>query len=249
VERDQTDFTQINYGGHEWIVVGNDTDATGELGSWNITASRLAGGGSGIKSPNGTLTLLLRNGDNGGNGYGNSPFREGRDDSATNYSPYSAQFYINNPSGTSWATPNEYPESTLQKKLNDKADALPTREQQLIDPRTFAKTPMTDPWGNTADEIALNPNDNNRPVENQRYWVLSWPEWLQLTSTEARIYKNNVFGTSFDFSDTAWWLRSPRETDYYGYVLSLAFARMARYAMETSSAASDTYTLSVPPSI
>jgi hypothetical protein len=118
VAQGQTTLTQVNFGGHEWIVAGTPTAA----GTNN----------NGLKSPAGTLTLLLKDGDSG---YGNTPFRNigtdpiigGQDESS-------------------------YLGSTLQKAMESAANGLSTKEQGVISTRTLTAADDTN-WPITGGDV------------------------------------------------------------------------------------------------
>jgi hypothetical protein len=189
VSSGQTSFTQINYGGHEWIVVGTDSSPGTPDG--------------GLRSPAGTLTLLLKNGDNNNTGFGNGAFRTGQSTSFPDSSRYSGNtwWYANNPGTPNWVTPSEYRGSTLQQTLDAAAAALPAKERQQIAGRTLTNTNRT-PWGGEIDI------DSSADVSvDARYWALSYSEWLQLTGQDARAYANDA--VPGEYGSLAWWLRSP----------------------------------------
>jgi hypothetical protein len=151
-------YTTVNFGGHQWIVVGKQ-DSTGEKGTtWD---SDHYVGGSGIESPDGTLTLLLKDLDQG-DGFDDTRFRASDN---TDYTSYRS----------------DYQNSDLQKAMVDAAktilDSSP-KEFAVIAPRTLTES---------ADDISYS-SSNSDVVLDQRFWALSRDEWYQLTSTKARAY-------------------------------------------------------------
>ncbi|MCL2037156.1 MAG: hypothetical protein FWG83_07240, partial [Oscillospiraceae bacterium] len=166
------DATIVGFGGKQWSVIGHD--------------------GEGVASEEGTLTLLLANGQS----YGTSAFRTGQSSNPGNgtmkqsTAVYDNWWYANNPSDiTNWNVPREYLGSTLQQRLEAIADELKTsspKEESLIIPRNL-------PGGGGNQHLT---NVAGPAVENARLWALS--------SGEAQ----NVNDTLRGFS-TWWRLRSP----------------------------------------
>ena len=100
--------TQINFAGHEWVVIGN--------AGTDIYTNGTYGGAS---QPTDSVTLLLKNGDVG---FGNSAFR-----AYVSGSGYEGTY----------SNPNDYNDSTLQERLVEIANNLPAKEQGLINERTL----------------------------------------------------------------------------------------------------------------
>ncbi|GHU31730.1 hypothetical protein FACS189497_12790 [Betaproteobacteria bacterium] len=187
--------TQINFGGHEWVVIGNDTK---DIYQGTISAGYLISGDYGntdvsAKQPPGSVTLLL-NGSAGatsvdaGNGFGSSLYR-----ASGNLS------YV--------AAPNEYSGSTLQGVMNDiiTNDMIPDKEQGEINARTL-KPISADLLGWPPNELLENDGINGVATTGQ-FWALSLAEWEAIADGDVRSY-----GTS------SWWLRSP--VDYDDYALA-----------------------------
>ncbi|GHU20812.1 hypothetical protein AGMMS50243_16750 [Betaproteobacteria bacterium] len=178
--------TQINFGGHEWVVIGNSSKDiykgehdSGTYGHANAAAN--------------SVTLLTRNGDEGG-GFGDSAFR-------TYLGGGSGGCYSDNYAGDCMTRPNEYQGSTLQGAMNTIAGGL-GKELGVINARDLES--VGDVLPNTS---ALNSNDgiNGANAGGQMLWALSYPEWRAIAygigSSEATAVRS--YGTS------SWWLRSP----------------------------------------
>ncbi|GHT87435.1 hypothetical protein AGMMS49543_23490 [Betaproteobacteria bacterium] len=182
--------TQINFGGHEWVVIGNDTK---DIYQGNIdpgTAYAISGayGNTAVKQPPGSVTLLL-NGSAGatsvdaGGGFGNSVYRASGN---TDYDIY----------------PNEYNGSTLQGVMDDiiTNDMIPDKEQGEINARILKPISVGLP-GWPPNELLENDGINGVATTGQ-FWALSLAEWEAIADGDVRSY-----GTS------SWWLRSPGSSD------------------------------------
>ena len=108
-------------------------------------------------------------------------------------SPYSqGSYYANNPKGmTPWNSPNEYPGSTLQQKMEAIAASFPVEEQSVLNARTLE-------GGGTYLEPG--PDGFAGPtIENQKVWSLSKDEYLTIKDPTVCSY------------DGTWWMRSAYE--------------------------------------
>ncbi|GHU13177.1 hypothetical protein AGMMS50225_22740 [Betaproteobacteria bacterium] len=183
--------TQINFGGHEWVVIGNDTKDIyqGTIPSPGVLISGAYGNTeASAKQPTGSVTLLL-NGSAGatsvdaGGGFGNSVYRASWD---TDYV----------------AGRNEYNGSTLQGVMNDiiTNDMIPDKEQGEINARTLEPISVNFP-SMSLTELLENDGINGVATTGQ-FWALSAAEWEAIADGDVRSY-----GTS------SWWLRSPGNDD------------------------------------
>ncbi|GHU08435.1 hypothetical protein AGMMS50225_07080 [Betaproteobacteria bacterium] len=182
--------TQINFGGHEWVVIGNNTKDIyqGTIPSPGVLISGAYGNTEvSAKQPPGSVTLLL-NGSAGatsvdaGGGFGNSAYRASGN---TDYDIY----------------PNEYNGSTLQGVMDDiiTNDMIPDKEQGEINARILKPISVGLP-GWPPNELLENDGINGVATTGQ-FWALSLAEWEAIADGDVRSY-----GTS------SWWLRSPATT-------------------------------------
>jgi hypothetical protein len=201
----------VNFGGHQWIIVGTDEDGVGRGTNDN-----------GIKSASETITLLLKNHDIGfGEELDWTHFRTESDNNGvsgltvpgfTEYSNW-GWYYADNPCGPSdsecsdpewknWDKPSDYRGSTLQQAMEKAAATLSDEELRAIAPRTLTADDDTTSWAKITGGA----------VDDQKFWALSYDEWYQLTSQDARAYalynENGEYPDPDDWS-SAWWLRSP----------------------------------------
>ncbi|GHU01203.1 hypothetical protein AGMMS49960_10960 [Betaproteobacteria bacterium] len=177
--------TQINFGGHEWVVIGNNTKDIYQGTITGGVALNGAYGNTAVKQPPGSVTLLL-NGSasatsvDAGGGFGTSVYRASWD---TNYV----------------AGRNEYNGSTLQGVMDAIAVGL-DKEQGEINERTLEPISVAFPgWSWT--ELLENDGINGVATTGQ-FWALSLAEWEAIADGDVRSY-----GTS------SWWLRSPGVDD------------------------------------
>ncbi|GHT95787.1 hypothetical protein FACS1894116_11860 [Betaproteobacteria bacterium] len=179
--------TQINFGGHEWVVIGNDTKDIYQgtiTGGVNFSG---AYGNTAVHQPLGSVTLLLNSRDGGtnpeaGGGFGTSLYR-----TSGNVSYYKH--------------PNEYNGSTLQGAMDAIAVGL-DKEQDVINARNLL--PMTPELPSPFDWDADKQNDgiNGYAAPDQLHWALSVAEWEAIGNNDIRKYPSS------------WWLRSPDVSDY-----------------------------------
>ncbi|GHT87274.1 hypothetical protein AGMMS49543_22830 [Betaproteobacteria bacterium] len=183
--------TQINFGGHEWVVIGNDTKDIYQgtiTGGVNFSG---AYGNTAVHQPLGSVTLLLSSSNGGtgyeaGNGFGTSAYRS--DACGTT------------PGDCKAGKPNEYNGSTLQGAMDAIAGGL-DKEQDVINARTLL--PMTPELPNPSDWDADKENDgiNGYAAPGQLHWALSFAEWEAIGNNDIRKYPSS------------WWLRSPDHSD------------------------------------
>ncbi|GHT89647.1 hypothetical protein FACS1894101_0560 [Betaproteobacteria bacterium] len=145
--------TQINFGGHEWVVIGNT--------SKDIYTNGGAYGSVGAAAN--SVTLLLRNGDEGGY-FDGSAFR-------LYLGSGSGGCYSDDYAGDCVSRPNEYQGSTLQDAMNGIANGLSDKEQNEINARTLT----------TADGIYGNPATG-------LLWALSTDEQNAIGNNDTRKY-------------------------------------------------------------
>ncbi|MDR3212472.1 MAG: autotransporter domain-containing protein [Azoarcus sp.] len=168
----------VGFGGQQWVVIGND--AQGGVYANNATTSP-----SRTPAPTNSITLLLMNGSAGGV-YPNSAFNTNGNDE-NGYSNY-------------------YNGSTLQSVLEGIANALPGKEQGVINPRYLAHVTsnITGEKGYISTYTDRNTGDgiNGADAPDQLLWALSYPEWQKIGDKAVRKYDSN------------WWLRSPMDGYY-----------------------------------
>lgn len=166
---DRDDGTIVGFAGQEWWVIGYD--GTGVYTSAGDTDS---------------VTLLVK----GGNPYGGCNFRSGGEET----DPGGWQSYDRFGDGTEvwWyeprfdAWPNEYKDSTLQRKMQGIYDSFGTGEQRIINARA------------TLDDVeGTSPSD-------QKLWPLSIDEYATLMDVDTTSVCNYGAG---------WWLRSSSSFD------------------------------------
>ncbi|GHU12569.1 hypothetical protein AGMMS50225_20750 [Betaproteobacteria bacterium] len=197
--------TQINFGGHEWVVIGNS--------SKDIYQGSHDGGTYGHANADAnSVTLLSRNGDEGG-GFGNSTFR-------TYLGGGSGGCASGDYAGTCITRPNEYQGSTLQGAMNAIAGGL-GKELGVINARDLES--IGDIEISSTSELNSADGINGADAGGQMLWALSFPEWRAIAygigdsdGTAVRSY-----GTS------SWWLRSPASTITTPLPVSLAAASSA----------------------
>ncbi|GHU18985.1 hypothetical protein AGMMS50243_10050 [Betaproteobacteria bacterium] len=175
--------TQINFGGHEWVVIGNSSKDI-------YQGSHDGGAYGGASAAANSVTLLSINDD-----FGGSKFRTYLGTSSGGCTT------MNTYAGTCMTRPNEYQGSTLQGAMDAIAGGL-GKELGVINERDLESI------GNIGitDYSALNSADGiNGADATGLYWALSYPEWRAIAygigdsdGTAVRSY-----GTS------SWWLRSP----------------------------------------
>ncbi|GHU16693.1 hypothetical protein AGMMS50243_03440 [Betaproteobacteria bacterium] len=185
--------TQINFGGHEWVVIGNDTK---DIYQGTITGGIYFSGAYGnteasAKQPNGSVTLLLSSSNGGtgyeaGNGFGNSAYRS--DACGTT------------PGDCKANRRNEYNGSTLQGAMDAIAVGL-DKEQDVINARTLK--PMDAELPGSEDDWKQNDGINGNAAPDQLHWALSFAEWEAIGNNDIRKYPSS------------WWLRSPGNLDDY----------------------------------
>ncbi|MDR1889244.1 MAG: hypothetical protein LBQ81_07700 [Zoogloeaceae bacterium] len=171
--------TQINFAGHEWVVIGNEhKDIYTNDGAY----------GGGLTQPSGSVTLLLKsdgtaNLEAGGGFGGVLPFRDNGNTCAGSYA------------GTCNTDPTEYNDSTLQNRMEEIANALPGKELGVINTRDLA--PITGAYASNLADLNENDGINGAVVADQKLWALSYPEWEAVNDKGVRSYPSS------------WWLRSP----------------------------------------
>ncbi|GHU10033.1 hypothetical protein FACS1894185_0430 [Betaproteobacteria bacterium] len=187
----EVNTTQINFGGHEWVVIGNkDKDIyKNEISSGYAISSGAYGG---VEQPDDSVTLLsIKNDFASGN---NVEFRA--------YTPGSGGCYGNYFAGSCKQYPNEYEGSDLQGQM---ANAVPSgREQGVINPRTLV--PLTAAYISSYDALLVADGMTGAEAEKQLYWALSLPEWEAIASSLSDVNTNGAAVRSYPSS---WWLRSP----------------------------------------
>jgi len=151
----------IGFAGEEWYVIGYD--------------------GSGIYSQSNTATLLLKS-SNEYHPYGKTEFRRG---SITQDKP-DWTYYVNFYYEGSFNKPDDYDDSTLQKRMVAIANGFPGKELALINARTLM----------ASSEIEM----TGRDVADQKIWPLSYDELRGIDDPTVR-----SFGYTF-------WLRTPHIT-------------------------------------
>ncbi|GHU24414.1 hypothetical protein FACS189488_09030 [Betaproteobacteria bacterium] len=145
--------TQINFGGHEWVVIGNT--------SKDIYKGSHDGGTYGHANADANSVTLLSISDD----FGNSEFRA----SGSGCGSYT---------GTCMTRPHEYQGSTLQGAMNDIANGLSDKEQNEINARTLTTADGIN--GNTATGLlwALSVDEWNAiGNDDTRKYPSSW--WLR----------------------------------------------------------------------
>ncbi|GHT98654.1 hypothetical protein FACS1894154_04330 [Betaproteobacteria bacterium] len=141
--------TQINFGGHEWVVIGNT--------SKDIYKGSHDGGTYGHANADANSVTLLSISDD----FGNSEFRA----SGSGCGSYT---------GTCMTRPHEYQGSTLQGAMNAIAGGL-GKELGVINERDLESIGDT----GIGSYSALDANDgiNGADAGGQMLWALSYPEW------------------------------------------------------------------------
>ncbi|GHT90425.1 hypothetical protein FACS1894101_2900 [Betaproteobacteria bacterium] len=193
--------TQINFGGHEWVVIGNkDKDIyQGTIPPSPGSYFSGAYGNAAVHQPTGSVTLLL-NGSGGatsfdaGGGFGTSLFRASGSECGGSYA------------GDCKTHPNEYNGSTLQDVMDGiiTSNAIPGKEQYEINARDLK--PMDAERPSSSDDDKQNDGINGSAATGQ-FWALSFAEWEAVANVSVRSYGDS------------WWLRSP---DYDYSVLAVA---------------------------
>ncbi|GHU37764.1 hypothetical protein AGMMS50256_36140 [Betaproteobacteria bacterium] len=184
--------TQINFGGHEWVVIGNENKDIykNEIAGGTVISSGTYGG---AQQPEKSVTLLsIKNDFAGGN---NVEFRasSGGTCAGINY-------------GTCNNYPNEYNGSSLQSQM---MGAVPSgKEQGVINPRTLA--PVTQTFTSASSQLLGADGMTGAEAQTQWYWALSLPEWEAIASSSGDDNTNGVAVRSYPSS---WWLRSPRSNN------------------------------------
>ncbi|GHU36455.1 hypothetical protein AGMMS50256_33050 [Betaproteobacteria bacterium] len=159
--------TQINFGGHEWVVIGN--------GSKDIYSDGSTYGGA-AADPN-SVTLLSRNDDAGGYFGSGVVFR------ANGSSCYGAY------AGNCQNYPNEYKDSNLQGQMAGIATALPGKERDVINPRDLV--PILGALPSNLNALKENDGMNGWSVDNQLLWALSLAEWEAIADDDLRKYPSS----------------------------------------------------------
>jgi len=149
----------------------NDTAATTTVVGFGGQQWYVVTDNSGAATP--SIRLLHKD-----SGYGNSEFRkfDGGWDGTMNH-----------------GSPNEYGDSTLQRKMESLAEALPSGEAAQLIARTGTDL-------SAAVIFSSGDNDTWVTIADQKLWAISYNEWNDL-STDMKKYGNN------------YWLRSPLEFD------------------------------------
>ena len=178
--------SKVAFAGHEWWVIGYN--------------------GKGVYSEenDGHITLLAVNLDED---LKHVPFRSGQGSAGDGYTAYRYGFtyyYANNPEGMEASTtPNEYPGSTLQQKMEEWASTFPEKEQGVIAERDFADSIDWDEWYWDRVPARLTDGILGQGVSGQKLWALSEEEWETINNREVRKY------------GWWWWLRSPSSESGY----------------------------------
>ncbi|GHU23119.1 hypothetical protein FACS189488_05030 [Betaproteobacteria bacterium] len=184
--------TQINFGGHEWVVIGNI--------SKDIYKGEHDGGAYGhANAAANSVTLLTRNGDEGGY-FNSSAFRTYLGTGSGGCTT------MNTYTGTCMTRPHEYQGSTLQGAMNAIAGGL-GKELGVINERDLESIGDT----GIGSYSALDANDgiNGADAGGQMLWALSYPEWRAIAYGIG-----DSDGTTVRSFPSSWWLRSPDSLDY-----------------------------------
>ncbi|GHU00951.1 hypothetical protein FACS1894154_10660 [Betaproteobacteria bacterium] len=171
--------TQINFGGHEWVVIGNT--------SKDIYKGSHDGGNYGHANADAnSVTLLSRNND-----FVNSAFRA----VGSGCSGYA---------GTCMTRPNEYQGSTLQGAMNTIAGGL-GKELGVINARDLESVGDTNP---SSAALNANDGINGANAGGQMLWALSYPEWRAIAygigsseATTVRSFPSSWWLRSPDYYD------------------------------------------------
>jgi hypothetical protein len=150
----------VNFGGHQWIIVGTDDESMGaydeDVFDYYYIDYAISDGG-GIQSDSGTVTLLLKDGDSG---FDKTLFRDWNDGNYT-------------------VGRTDYKNSALQgamKTLSENFKENNAEEWNAIKERTLEAEGAPVPSNNQL---------SGGSVEGQRFWALSIVEWAQLTNDRA----------------------------------------------------------------
>ncbi|GHU04237.1 hypothetical protein AGMMS49960_19690 [Betaproteobacteria bacterium] len=181
--------TQINFGGHEWVVIGNT--------SKDIYKGEHDGGAYGHANADANSVTLLSI----SNDFGNLAFRV-YDGSGT-----CSGGYVGSCVG---GRPHEYQGSTLQGAMDAIAGGL-GKELGVINERDLESIGNIVPSWDSGNYPELNNADGiNGADATGLYWALSYPEWRAIAygigSGEA---------TAVRSFPSSWWLRSPVLLDDY----------------------------------
>ena len=148
----QVNTSVVGFAGHEWWMIG--------------------GSSNGVHTQTGNITLLAKIND-----FGDTAFRTGSPtqlNTSWTYYPGDDWYYEG-----SFNQPNDYADSTLQRKMESIAAAFPAKEAALITPRTLTAA-----------------DDSNYPitggnVSNQKLWALSFDEWNAIGSDAVSSFGND----------------------------------------------------------
>ncbi|GHT90458.1 hypothetical protein FACS1894101_2970 [Betaproteobacteria bacterium] len=205
----EVNSTQINFGGHEWVVIGNKDK---DIYKNEISGGYLINNGAygNAKQPDNSVTLLL-NGNGGagleaGGGFGGYVvFRDYIGSGGGCDSGYFA--------GSCQRYPNEYEDSNLQSLMRDAAPISGSKERAVINARTLQ--PLNDlptySYITNPDALLVADGMTGEKAENQLYWALSLPEWEAIAKSVSGPNDNATAVRSYPSS---WWLRPPSIIHY-----------------------------------
>lgn len=187
------DETEIAFAGHEWRVIGDaNVGVNQQVNGLTLLAAYDDWGLIPDKQPSGWTPSW-------------TAFRKGTRSatSVPGYTNYAVPadpswpadwYYIDNPSGSAWDTPNEYAGSSLQLFMEDIADGIPNNEAVLVLPRTFV-------GGGTYESPSVD-GIAGQGLTDQRMWALSLDEWGMINWASS---PSNVDFTVLDPEDSSQW--------------------------------------------
>ncbi|GHU14838.1 hypothetical protein FACS189441_5490 [Betaproteobacteria bacterium] len=190
--------TQINFGGHEWVVIGNKEKDIykGEI----ISGTYISGTYGGASQPDNSVTLLSRNGD-AGDGFAGGMM------TTVKFRDRNGGACLGSFAGRCNNYPNEYEGSDLQSLM---AGAVPSgREREMINPRILQAMTAALPSGSLNELMQGDGINGLTTSQGQLYWALSLPEWEAIAKS---INGLNDYATAVRDYPSSWWLRSPDDS-------------------------------------